>query len=107
MDDQNRVTLTVISNPDGLTFATSKQWKRIHDENLSILEGFQMVGNMTGSGSVYLLFRNMNPPMSWQPDMKLLQIKTDEETGKAVFNLMDLNAAEADYIKSHNVTLWE
>ena len=109
MENQNHSVLTVISDPDGLTFANSKKWKRILSDDLSILNGFQIVENMTGTNSVFLLCRDMNP-WAWQPgreDMKLLQISTDDETGKIMFNIMDLNAAEAEYISSHNVTLWE
>ena len=109
MESNNRDTVTVISDPDGLTFATAKKWTRLMKEDLDTLNGYEVIGNMIGVCSVYILLRNraplrLEPP---QEDFVLLQTTTNEETGKIDFFIMDLNRTEAECIKNYDLTFWE
>lgn len=109
MDNNNNDFLTLIANPEGITFATMRNWRKLLSDNVSDLEGYIVIGTMITTGSIYLTIRNMNPGC-WQlchEDIKLLKITTNEETGKLDFFLMDLNASEAKQIKNYPVTLWD
>lgn len=109
MNTNNRDTLTLISEPDSLTFACRKEWHWLPADSLAAVHGYAVIGNMVSTGSVYILLKNMNP-LSWKPnidDYKLLKIMTDEETGKVDFFTIDLNQAEANQVMSHQLTLWE
>jgi hypothetical protein len=107
MEKNRNDILSVISDAAGLTFAVQKEWKPLPTINLAALDGFAVIGNMVSSGAVYFLLRDMNP-LSWEKDSyKLLKISVGEETGIVELFTMELNAAEAEYIRTNNLELWE
>ena len=105
--NSNRDTCTIISNQLGFVFATQKEWKRIHSDDLPALDGYQLITTKSNC-DVYMLFRDMNPA-TWSKhydDFVLLKVTTSEETGGVNFYMMSLNHNEAEQFRDIPLPLW-
>lgn len=108
MEPKNRDNHTILSNADGIVFATQKEWKRLPSDRLNILN-HTVISNWVTSCGAYFLLRNICP-FDFRPGQEkfiLLKIVTDEETGKVIFYEMELDTAETDMIMDTPVALWE
>ena len=103
--DQETVRI-VNEDADGITFATRHTWKRIHEDELPELTGFQIIGSFTNSTGIYFILRDSSPYMFPKEFYKLLQTTGDEETGKTIMLTADISQEEAESLKDPACRPW-
>lgn len=102
--------VTIVTEPDALTFATRKEWQRLPEMFLGELSHHETVMVFCGTRSIFFLMRSMDPQdyLSETGDMfRLVRICMDEETGKQVFYTVKISRAEAALLMRNHLTLWE
>ena len=100
--------MSVITEPGALTFVTRKEWQRLPECCLGEIAQHETVIVFNGTGSIFLLLRNLNP-VEYLKDInayRLVRISIDEE-GKQIFSIMNLSWAEANQLQRNRLTLWE
>ena len=95
--DTNRDTNTILSNDDGIIFATHKEWQQIPTDNLSCLDRYEVISSKTTMGAAYIIFRNMNPgeSLTFLDRFLLLKIARCEGYSNIAFFKMELNNEQA------------
>ena len=107
--NNSRDTHTLFSNPDGIMFATQKDWNQLPADDMSFLEHYMIIFSKPSAGSCFFMLRNMNPER-WRignEKLLLLKVAPNPDTGRTDFFVMELNTDEAELIKYTPLALWE
>ena len=99
MDNQQpEVVRIATEDAEGMTFATRREWKRIHDDQLPELNGYAIVKTVASTTGYYHILQDANPLSFYNNETdpyKLMKYSLDEETGKIIILAMDISEEEA------------
>lgn len=95
---QPEVIRIATEDAEGMTFATRREWKRIHEDQLPDLNGYAIVKTIASVTGYYHILQDANPMSFFNKEAdpyKLLKYAVDEETGKIIILAMDISEEEA------------
>lgn len=108
-EERNTDIMSIVSEPDSLTFVTRKEWQVLPECSLDELKEYEIVMAFVGTGCVFMLLCNMDP-LSFLSErenaFRLIKIAVNEDS-KQVFSIMNLSRAEAIQLCQNKKALWE
>ena len=103
-------TITVLSEPGALTFATRKEWVELPETALEELQNQNIIRVFKGKpGSIFFLLYNNNAVDHFsESDNRhlLVKLSSDEDKNQRIF-CISLSSAEVAQLRRNWITIWD
>lgn len=106
--EKNDMCMLISEDAEGITFITKHAWRRIRDDEIPSLSGFEIVSSVSASTGIYHIMINSNPLDHFSEKRFILaKYVVDVETGKIMIFMTDLSNDEAsDLSRNMEKYIW-